>query len=113
MPNCHIESSLPSVDEDGDRAVIHLALQNVVAAQEHRQDDGDLRFSREGWARIQALMAQAEESIKAGKTLSSDEFWRQAYARADAHAEGQATAPFLSTAPAIAEPKVDYTTNDE
>ena len=53
---------------DGDRAVIQLALQDVVIAQERRQDDNDLRFSWEGWARFQALMAQAEESIKAGRT---------------------------------------------
>lgn len=63
--------------------------------------------------RFQALMAQAEESIKAGKTLSSDEFWRQAYARADARAAGQATAPSPSTAPAIAESRVEYQTDTE
>jgi hypothetical protein len=41
--------------------------------------------------RFQALMAQAEESIKAGKTLLSDDFWRQACARADARAASQTT----------------------
>ena len=96
--------------EDGDRAVIQLALQDVVAAQERRQDDDDLRFSPEGWARFQALMAQAEESIKAGKTLSSDEFWRQAYARTDARATSQV--PFPSSAPAIAESRVEYQTDE-
>jgi hypothetical protein len=62
--------------------------------------------------RFQAIMAQAEESIKTGKTLSSDEFWRQAYARADARAPGQAAVPSPSTAPAIAEPRVEYQTDE-
>jgi hypothetical protein len=60
--------------------------------------------------RFQALMAQAEESIKAGRTLSSDEFWRQAYARADARAASQVTSP--SSAPAIAESRVEYQTDE-
>ncbi len=50
--------------DDGDQAIIQLALQDVVAAQERRQDDDELRFSPEGRARFLALMAQAEESIK-------------------------------------------------
>lgn len=60
--------------------------------------------------RFQAIMAQAEETIKAGRTLSSDEFWRQAYARADTRAASQATSP--SSAPAIAEPRVEYRTDE-
>lgn len=63
--------------------------------------------------RLQALMAQAEESIRAGKTLSSDEFWRQAYARADARAASQADPLCASGAPAIAEPRVEYRTDSE
>jgi hypothetical protein len=63
--------------------------------------------------RFQALMAQAEESIKAGKTLSSDEFWRQAYARADARAASQAPSSAPSAAPTIAEPQVEYQTDTE
>jgi hypothetical protein len=63
--------------------------------------------------RFQAIMAQAEESIKAGKTLSSDEFWRQAYTRADARAAGHEGAPSRVVAPAIAEPRVDYHTAEE
>jgi len=39
--------------------------------------------------RFQAIMAQAEESIKAGRTLSSDEFWRQAYQRAETRVADQ------------------------
>ena len=54
--------------EDGDQDVLQLALQNLVEAQEISQDDDDLRFSPEGWARFQVLMAQADESIEAGKT---------------------------------------------
>ena len=65
--------------EDGDQDVIQLALQNLVEAQEISPDDEDLRLSPEGWARFQALMAQADESIKAGKMLSSDEFWARAH----------------------------------
>ncbi len=40
-----------------------------------------MRFSPEAWARFRALIAQAEETVKAGRTLSSDEFWMQARAR--------------------------------
>jgi hypothetical protein len=67
--------------EDGDQEVIQLALRHVVEAQESSQDDDDLRFGAEEWLRCETVMAQAEESIKAGKTLSSDEFWTQAQAR--------------------------------
>jgi prevent-host-death family protein len=78
------------------------------------QDNDDLeRLLLARNPRFQALMAQAEESIKAGRTLSSDEFWRQAYTRADARAAGQATAITPSTAPAIAESRVEYQTNTE
>ena len=69
--------------EDGDQEVIWLALQDVIEAHQTSRDDDDLRFSPEGWARFQALMAQADESVKAGKTLSWDEFWawvRERYA---------------------------------
>jgi len=64
--------------EDGDQKVIQLAIQDVIEAKEIGQDDDDQRFSKEGWARFRALMAQAEESIKAGRTLPSDKFWTQA-----------------------------------
>jgi hypothetical protein len=37
--------------------------------------------------RLEALMVQAEESIKAGKTLSSDEFWAQVRERAEMQSE--------------------------
>lgn len=57
--------------------------------------------------RFQALMAQAEESIKAGRTLSSGEFWRQAYARADARAASQVPSSSASSPPANAEPRVE------
>lgn len=67
--------------EDDDKALIRLALSRIFEAQEIGQDDGDLRTSPEGWARFQALMAQADESVKAGRTLSSDEFWMQARTR--------------------------------
>jgi len=77
------------------------------------QDNDDLeRLLLARNPRFQALVAQAEESIKAGKTLSSDEFWRHAYARADARAASQATAPSASSAPAIAEPRVEYRTDE-
>lgn len=62
--------------------------------------------------RFQALMAQAEESIKAGRTLSSDEFWRQAYARADARSACQVTSPSPTSLPAIAEPRAEYQTDE-
>ncbi len=62
--------------------------------------------------RFQALMAQAEESIKAGKTLSSDDFWRQAYARVDVRAASQATSPSPTSVPAIAEPRAAYQTDE-
>lgn len=62
--------------------------------------------------RFQALMAQAEESIRTGKTLPSDEFWRQAYQRADARAASQATSPSPTSVPAIAEPRVEYQTDE-
>lgn len=42
-----------------------MMLPGVVEAQEIGQDDDDLRFSPEGWARFHALMVQAEESIRA------------------------------------------------
>lgn len=67
--------------EDGDQASIRLALTHAIEAQEIGQDDDDWRFSPEGWTRFRALMAQAKESIKAGRTLSSDEFWMQARTR--------------------------------
>jgi len=61
---------------------------------------------------FQALMAQAEENIRAGRTLSSDEFWRQAYARADVRAASQATSPSPTSVPAIAEPRAAYQTDE-
>ncbi len=67
--------------QDGDQDVIQLAMRHVIDARELGQDDDDLRFSPEGLARFQALMARAEDSIKAGRTLPSDEFWTQAQAR--------------------------------
>lgn len=42
-----------------------MMLPGVVEAQEIGQYDDDLRFSPERCERFQALMAQAEESIKA------------------------------------------------
>jgi len=78
------------------------------------QDNDDLeRLLLARNPRFQAIMAQAEESIRAGETLSSDEFWRQAYARADTRAARQAASPSASSAPAIAEPRVDYRTAEE
>jgi prevent-host-death family protein len=78
------------------------------------QDDEDLeRLLLARNPRFQAIMAQAEENIKAGKTLSGDEFWSQAYARADARAANQAQSSSPSGKPAIAEPKADYTASDE
>ena len=62
--------------------------------------------------RFQALMAQAEDNINAGKTLSQDEFWRQAHLRADARAASQDVASPRTAAPAIAEPQVDYQTDE-
>jgi hypothetical protein len=44
---------------------MRLALRNAIEAQEIGQDDDDLWRSPEGWTRLQALMAQAEESIRA------------------------------------------------
>ena len=63
--------------------------------------------------RFQALMAQAEDNINAGKTLSQDEFWRQAHLRADARAASQDVASSRTAAPAIAEPKADYDVEGE
>lgn len=54
--------------EDGDQEVIQLALRHVVEAQQSGLDDDDLRFGAEEWLRCETLMAQAGESIKAGKT---------------------------------------------
>lgn len=51
--------------QDGDKALIRLALSHVIEAQEIGQDDDDIRLGPEGRTRIQALMAQAEESIRA------------------------------------------------
>jgi len=51
--------------EDDDTALIRLAFNHVIEAQEIGQDDADLRLSPEGWARFRTLMAQAEESIRA------------------------------------------------
>ena len=62
--------------------------------------------------RFQALMAQAEDNINAGKTLSQDEFWRQAHLRADARAASQDVASSRTATPAIAEPGVDYQTDE-
>lgn len=99
--------------EDGDQAVIRLALQDVVEAQERSQDDSDLCLSPEGWAHFQALMAQAEKGIKAGRTLTQDEFWRQAHLRADTRAAGQDVASSPTATPAIAEPRVDFQTDEK
>ncbi len=78
------------------------------------QDNDDLeRLLLARNPRFQALMAQAEESIKAGKTLSSDEFWRLAYQRADARAAGQQAASSPASAPVIAESRVEYRTTEE
>ena len=62
--------------------------------------------------RFQALMAQAEDNINAGQTLAQDEFWRQAHLRADARAASQDVASPRTVAPAIAEPRVDYQTDE-
>lgn len=99
--------------EDGDREVIRMALHHVVEAQESSQVDDDLRFSPEGWLRFQALMAQAEESIRAGRTLSSDEFWRQAHLRAAARVTSEEVASPRTATPAIAEPRVDFQTDEK
>jgi hypothetical protein len=62
---------------------------------------------------FQALMARAQESIRTGKTLPSDEFWRLAHARAAARAASPAPFPSSLSTPAIAEPRVDYRTSEE
>jgi DNA-binding phage protein len=99
--------------ENGDREVIRMALHHVVEAQESSQVDDDLRFSPEGWLRFQALMAQAEESMRPGKTLSSDKFWRQVHLRTAARVASKEVASPRTATPAIAEPRVDYQTDEK
>lgn len=82
----------------------------VLLAPQNNDDLERLLLARN--PRFQALMAQAEESIKAGKTLSSDEFWRQAYTRADARTVSQATSPAPTSVAAIAESRVEYHTDE-
>ncbi len=78
------------------------------------QNDDDLeRLLLARNPRFQALMAQAEESIKTGKTLSHDEFWRQAYQRADVRAAGPEAVSIPVATPGIAEPRVGYQTTEE
>jgi hypothetical protein len=61
------DTSLTHRRGNSNQEVLQLALQDIIEAQEIGQDDDDLRLSSEGWTRFQALMAQADESIKAGK----------------------------------------------
>lgn len=58
---------------------------------------------------FQALMAQAQESIKAGKTLSSDEFWARVHQQA-ADWEINSLRP---AAPTVAEKQVEYRVDEE
>lgn len=73
------------------------------------QDDDDLeRLILARSPRFQALLNQSRESNKAGKGLSSDEFWARAQqhsAESVAASEGSLT---RSTTTAIAETKADY-----
>jgi hypothetical protein len=78
------------------------------------QDNDDLeRLLLARNPRFQALMAQAQESIKVGKTLSSDEFWAQVHQRAAESAADHELALAPPAAPAIAEPKPDFHTDSD
>jgi prevent-host-death family protein len=83
----------------------------VLLAPQDNEDLERLHLARN--PRFQALMAQAEERISTGKTLPSDEFWRQAYQRADARAVSHEAASAPVTAPPIAEKCVSYQTTKE
>jgi hypothetical protein len=74
------------------------------------QDNDDLeRLLLAHNPRFQALMAQAQESIKAGKTLSSNELWARVHQKA-ADCEIDSLRP---AAPTVAEKQAEYRVDEE